>query len=87
MSTYAARRKECTRVARSAALGLTTQNLPRKLRKSSEDTRAPFAAGLSHMLRDESTQVVKMRLHALRRDSGDVDEIMVVAIDKLPVQV
>ena len=84
---HAARRRFSISESIAAAFGFTTQNLPRKARKSFRISVAPDAAGFAHVQLDQVPQVLQVRLHALRRDAVDVDQLVVVAIDEAAIQV
>ena len=53
-----------------AALGFTTQNFGRKVRRSFGDLLRPDAAGLGHVPLEQPLQVLHVRLHRLRVRCG-----------------
>src|SRR3984885_5691080 len=52
-----------------------------------EQLRAPVTAGGLDMLLDEAAQMLHMRTHAFGRDAMNIDQVMIVAIDEIPLQV
>src|SRR5581483_3677055 len=52
-----------------------------------QDLLRPGAAGLGHVLLDQPFQVLQVRLHGLRVNPADVDELVVVAVDEVTIEI
>src|ERR1700724_1757763 len=52
-----------------------------------QDLLRPGAAGLGQVLVEQAFQVLEMGLHRLRMNAADVDQLVVVTVDKIPLKI